>query len=41
VPETQASGEWPKGIDGRPDFSRMNSAQRRAYDTHRLRRKYG
>ena len=29
------------GQDGSPDFDKMNSAQRRAYDLSRLTRKYG
>ncbi|MCW5551719.1 MAG: hypothetical protein KIS67_06060 [Verrucomicrobiae bacterium] len=38
-----ASGEvgWPVLPDGAPDFSRMNSEQRRAYDGCRLTRKFG
>jgi hypothetical protein len=33
--------DWPKLPDGSPDFVRMNSAQRRAYDSNRLNRKFG
>ncbi|MBI2926978.1 MAG: hypothetical protein HYY24_14885 [Verrucomicrobia bacterium] len=33
--------EWPKLPNGKPDFSKMNSEQRRAYDKTRLTRKYG
>ena len=29
--------DWPKRADGRPDFDRMNSAQRLAYDMARLK----
>jgi hypothetical protein len=29
--------DWPKRADGRPDFERMNSAQRLAYDRSRLK----
>ncbi len=32
---------WPVLPDGAPDFSRMNSEQRRAYDVCRLTRKFG
>ncbi|MBM3845234.1 MAG: hypothetical protein FJ405_02975 [Verrucomicrobia bacterium] len=32
---------WPTLTDGRPDFERMNSVQRRAYDADRLRRRFG
>ena len=32
---------WPMLPNGAPDFARMNSAQRRAYDHSRLTRKYG
>ena len=31
-----ASASWPKRADGSPDFDRMNSAQRLAYDRARL-----
>jgi len=34
--ETVAT-DWPKRADGRPDFDRMSSAQRLAYDTARLK----
>jgi hypothetical protein len=33
--------DWPKQADGKPDFDRMDGAQRRAYDTWRLKRKFG
>jgi hypothetical protein len=29
-------GDWPRRADGSPDFDRMNSAQRLAYDRNRL-----
>ena len=32
---------WPRRQDGSPDFDKMNSAQRGAYDLSRLTRKYG
>jgi hypothetical protein len=32
---------WPVLSNGRPDFDKMNTAQRRAYDYHRLTRKFG
>jgi hypothetical protein len=34
----QRNGEWPKNPDGSPDFARMTSAQRLAYDSSRLAR---
>ena len=37
-----ANGEgWPTLPGGKPDFAKMNSAQRRAYDAARLNRKFG
>lgn len=36
-----ATGDWPKKPDGKPDFDRMSSAQRRAYDEARLKRIFG
>ena len=35
------SADWPVLTNGAPDFSRMDSMQRRAYDQHRLTRKFG
>jgi hypothetical protein len=35
------STEWPTKPDGTPDFDRMTSIQRRAYDKSRLSRRYG
>jgi hypothetical protein len=35
------SGDWPKFPDGKPDFSKMSSAERRAYDQARLTRRFG
>ncbi len=32
---------WPTRADGSPDFARMTSAQRLAYDAWRLKRKFG
>jgi hypothetical protein len=32
---------WPSAAGGRPDFDRMTSEQRRAYDQQRLSRKFG
>src|ERR1051326_1114743 len=40
-PQTPSASTWPAGPDGSPDFSRMNSAQRHAYDRHRLTQKFG
>jgi hypothetical protein len=36
-----ATAQWPTLPDGSPDFSRMDSPQRRAYDQWRLTMKYG
>jgi hypothetical protein len=33
--------DWPKFPDGRPDFAKMTSNQRRAYDQARLKRVFG
>ena len=38
---TTLNGTWPKRADGSPDFGKMNSAQRSAYDQWRLTRKFG
>ncbi len=38
---TPVEGDWPREADGAPDFVKMNSAQRRAYDHWRLNRKFG
>ena len=35
------SADWPKLSDGKPEFSKMNSAQRQAYDAARLQRIFG
>lgn len=35
------ANQWPKRGDGSPDFPVMTAAQRLAYDTDRLRRKFG
>ncbi len=34
-------GAWPKRSDGAPDFGKMTSAERSAYDLWRLTRKFG
>jgi len=39
-PDTQPIA-WPVHPDSTPDFSKMNPAQRRAYDAQRLTRKFG
>ena len=36
-----ASDGWPKLSDGKPDFTRMTSAQRRSYDEARLTQRFG
>jgi hypothetical protein len=36
-----ANAGWPTLADGRPDFDKMNSAERRAYDQFRLTCKFG
>ncbi len=36
-----ADGSWPRRPDGSPDFDKMTSVQRRAYDNWRLTRKFG
>lgn len=40
APASNGSG-WPVLPSGAPDFARMNSVERRAYDNHRLTRKFG
>lgn len=35
------NGQWPRLSNGSPDFGRMTSAQRGAYDDWRLKRKFG
>lgn len=37
----QPSANWPTFSNGRPDFDKMTPDQRRAYDQHRLTRKFG
>jgi len=39
APES-SPGTWPTHPNGAPDFGKMNSAQRAAYDRHRLARRY-
>jgi hypothetical protein len=43
VPSSAAAGsvDWARRPDGSPDFERMTSAQRNAYDTWRLKRALG
>ena len=41
VPASDAAADWPQLADGSPDFGRMNSAQRLAYDRRRLTRMFG
>jgi hypothetical protein len=38
---TTTSTDWPKLPDGAPDFAKMTSPQRRAYDIARLAKKFG
>lgn len=33
--------DWPRRADGKPNFDKMNSAQRGAYDDARLKRRFG
>lgn len=33
--------DWPKRADGSPDFAKMNSTQRQAFDSARLTKKFG
>jgi hypothetical protein len=39
--EIRNADDWPTHTDGSPDFERMNTTQRRAYDQVRLARKFG
>ena len=41
VSANKDGNNWPRRQDGSPDFGKMNSAQRGAYDLSRLTRKYG
>ena len=34
-------GDWPRRADGTPDFDRMTSQHRQAFDAARLKRKFG
>ena len=36
-----AAQSWPLSANGKPDFEKMSSQQRRAYDLHRLTHKFG
>ena len=38
---SQRNGEWPVRSNGSPDFEKMDTKQRRAYDLDRLTRKFG
>src|SRR5688572_26628536 len=40
-PETRNGEVWPKLADGKPDFGKMTSPQRQAYDEARLKRVFG
>jgi hypothetical protein len=40
-PAERNGGAWPKLPDGKPDFGRMTSPQRQAYDQARLKRVFG
>jgi hypothetical protein len=33
--------DWPKLADGQPDFAKLTSAQRYAFDAARLKRRFG
>jgi hypothetical protein len=35
------ASKWPQTADGAPDFGKMNSLQRRAYDQYRLTQRFG
>jgi hypothetical protein len=41
APSVGPGQAWPLTPRGSPDFDKMNSAQRRAYDVHRLAQKFG
>src|SRR3989442_9335453 len=41
APASDEGADWPQRGDGSPDFGRMNSAQRLAYDRWRLTRMFG
>lgn len=41
VPRSGAALSWPVLPSGAPDFGKMNSQQRRDYDLHRLRHRFG
>ncbi len=41
VAPSDETANWPQRPDGSPDFGRMNSAQRLAYDRRRLTRMFG
>ncbi len=37
----EKASSWPKRFDGAPDFERMTSAERLAYDASRLKKRFG
>ena len=39
--EQNGNGHWPTSGDGKPDFDKMDGAQRRAYHLARLNQKFG
>jgi hypothetical protein len=41
ITSTATGQDWPTLTDGSPDFSKMNSSERGAYDQWRLTRKFG
>jgi hypothetical protein len=41
APAGDAASNWPQHPDGSPDFGRMNSSERLAYDRWRLTRMFG
>ncbi len=41
VAASKESSQWPLTANGSPDFEKMNSMQRRAYDQHRLTHRFG
>src|SRR5438093_784960 len=41
APAGDEAADWPQRADGSPDFAKMNSAQRLAYDRRRLTRMFG
>ena len=41
APAPTQTTAWPELANGAPDFEKMNAAQRRAYDHHRLTKRFG